>query len=205
VRFSRGFVIWSLIRGGGARVDTAAEAGARSSYPPAAGRALRAGAAGLVAVVSVVASLAAAVGRAAEQRLGVGEELAMEFTKEDRETVSAAIREAEKRTRGQIVCVLARSSSDLLYISILWASVLSLIVPWPLIDFTQWSVQRIFLLQLLVFILAGFVFSWVPTSSALVPRSTARSSASSSTPPVRRSRGNAHPQSLWHSHFRIDS
>src|SRR5271170_1257402 len=55
-----------------------------------------------------------------------------------------------------------RSSSDFAYIPILWASVLALLVPWPLIDFTQWSVQRIFLLQLLVFILAGFIFSWVP-------------------------------------------
>jgi putative membrane protein len=126
---------------------------------------------------SVVASLAAAVGRVAEVRRGVGEELVMEFSKEDHEAVSAAIREAEKHTCGQIVCVLARSSSDFAYIPILWASVLALLVPWPLIDFTQWSVQRIFLLQLLVFILAGFIFSWVPIRSALVPRAVLRAQA----------------------------
>ena len=50
-------------------------------------------------------------------------ELVMEFTKEDHEAVSAAIREAEKRTCGQIVCVLAHSSSDYAYVPILWASV----------------------------------------------------------------------------------
>jgi uncharacterized membrane protein len=61
---------------------------------------------------SVVASLAVAVRRAAGGRRGVGEELVMEFTREDHEAVSAAIREAEKHTCGQIVCVLARSSSD---------------------------------------------------------------------------------------------
>ena len=85
-------------------------------------------------------------------------ELVMEFTKEDHEAVSAAIREAEKRTCGQIVCVLAHSSSDYAYVPILWASVLALFVPWPLIDFTQWSVQRIFLLQLMVFVAAGLLF-----------------------------------------------
>jgi putative membrane protein len=94
----------------------------------------------------------------------------MEFTKEEHEAVSAAIREAEKRTCGQIVCVLAHSSSDYAYVPILWASVLALFVPWPLIDFTQWSVQRIFLLQLMVFVAAGFLFLWIPLRLALIPR-----------------------------------
>ena len=81
----------------------------------------------------------------------------VEFTKEDYEVVSAAIREAEKRTSGQIVCVLAHSSSGYAYVPILWASVLALAAPWPLIEFTQWSVQRIFALQVVVFIVAGFL------------------------------------------------
>ena len=79
----------------------------------------------------------------------------MEFTKEQHEAVSAAIREAEQHTRGQIICVLARSSSAYAHIPILWASALALITPWPLINFTQWSVQRIFLVQLLVFLIAA--------------------------------------------------
>ena len=94
----------------------------------------------------------------------------MEFTKEDHEAVSAAIREAEKRTCGQIICVLAASSSGYAYVPIFWATLLALLAPWPLIDFTQWSVQRIFLLQLVVFIVAGFIFSWMPLRLALVPR-----------------------------------
>src|ERR1700692_233016 len=61
--------------------------------------------------------------------------LVMEFTKEQHEAVSAAIRAAEQNTSGQIVCVLARSSSAYAHIPILWASALALIVPWPLIDF----------------------------------------------------------------------
>ena len=39
------------------------------------------------------------------------------------------------------------------------------LAPWPLIEFTQWSVQRIFVLQLVVFILAGFMFSWMPLAA----------------------------------------
>ena len=101
----------------------------------------------------------------------------MQFTKEDHETVSAAIHEAEKRTCGQIVCVLAHSSSDYAYVPILWASVLALLVPWPLIYFTPWSVQRIFSLQLAVFIVAGLVFSWMPLRLALVPGAVRRARA----------------------------
>ena len=51
------------------------------------------------------------------------------------------------------------------------------LVPWPLIYFTQWSVQRIFLLQLVVFIVAGLVFSWRPLRLALVPRAVRRARA----------------------------
>jgi putative membrane protein len=112
----------------------------------------------------------AAVGRVAVAHPEGGDELMIEFTKEDYEVASAAIREAEKRTSGQIVCVLAHSSSEYAYVPILWASVLALAAPWPLIEFTQWSVQRIFVLQLVVFILAGFLFSWMPLRVALVPR-----------------------------------
>jgi putative membrane protein len=101
----------------------------------------------------------------------------MQFTQEDHEAVSAAIREAEKRTSGQLVCVLAHSSSNYAHVPILWASALALFVPWPLIYFTPWSVQRIFLLQLAVFIVAGLLFSWMPLRLALVPRAVRRARA----------------------------
>jgi putative membrane protein len=101
----------------------------------------------------------------------------MQFSKEDHAVVSAAITEAEKRTSGQIVCVLARASSDYAYIPILWASVLALVAPWPLIEFTQWSVQRIFLVQLVVFIVCALAFFWMPLRLALVPRPVRRARA----------------------------
>jgi putative membrane protein len=101
----------------------------------------------------------------------------MEFGKEDYEAVAAAIGEAEKKTSGQIVCVLAHSASAYAHVPILWAVALALFAPWPLIDFTQLSVQRIFLLQLVVFIVAGFIFSWMPLRLLLVPRAVQRARA----------------------------
>jgi putative membrane protein len=101
----------------------------------------------------------------------------MELTHADHETVSAAIHAAEQRTSGQIVCVLAHASSDYAYAPILWASVLALLAPWPLITFTPWSVQWIYLIQLGVFIVAGLVFSLTPLRLALVPRAVRRARA----------------------------
>jgi putative membrane protein len=101
----------------------------------------------------------------------------MQFGKEDYESVAVAIREAEKKTSGQIVCVLAHSSSGYVHVPILWAVALALFVPWPLIDFTPWSVQRIYLIQLAVFIVAGLLFSWMPLRLLLVPRALQRARA----------------------------
>jgi putative membrane protein len=101
----------------------------------------------------------------------------MHFTPEDYAAVSAAIRKAEAQTSGQIVCVLARSSSEYGYIPILWASALALVTPWPLIYFTPWSVQRIFLLQLVVFLVVGIVLALAPLRFALVPRAVRRARA----------------------------
>jgi putative membrane protein len=101
----------------------------------------------------------------------------MEFSREDHEAVSSAIRNAEQHTCGQIVCVLSRASSDYAVVPVLLASVLALLSPWPLIHFTPWSVERIFLVQIAVFIVAGLVFSWPPLHIALVPRSARRALA----------------------------
>lgn len=101
----------------------------------------------------------------------------MQFTREDHEAISASIRQAEKLTSGQIVCVLARSSSAYAHIPLLWSSVLALLTPWPLIVFTQWSVQWIFLLQIVVFILSSLILSWMPLRLILVPRAVQRARA----------------------------
>ena len=101
----------------------------------------------------------------------------MALTADDHAAIATAIAAAEKRTSAQFVCVLARASSDYAHVPIIWASVLALLTPWPLIEFTEWSVQRIFLLQLVVFIVFALVFSWMPLRLALVPRAVRRARA----------------------------
>jgi putative membrane protein len=101
----------------------------------------------------------------------------MPISKEDHAAIAAAIRSAEARTSGQVVCVLMRASSEYFYVPVLWASLLALVSPWPLIMLTQWSVQRIFLIQIIVFALAVLALSWPPLRMALVPRAVRRARA----------------------------
>jgi putative membrane protein len=101
----------------------------------------------------------------------------MAITKEDHAMIAAAIRSAEERTSGQIVCVLMRSSSEYFYVPVLWAALLALVAPWPMIVLTQWSVQRIFLIQIVVFAVAVVVLSWPPLRIALVPPAVRRARA----------------------------
>ena len=101
----------------------------------------------------------------------------MPITKEDHDAVAAAIRDAEERSCGQLVCVLAHASSTYAHVPILWASMLALLLPWPLIYWTGWSVQRIFVAQLALFLVAGLTLSWMPLRLALVPRPVRRAHA----------------------------
>ena len=60
-----------------------------------------------------------------------------DLTPHDRLRVSEAIREAEGRTDGEIVCVVARSSSDYSFYPVVWAALAALCAPWPLIELTR--------------------------------------------------------------------
>jgi putative membrane protein len=101
----------------------------------------------------------------------------MSLTAEDHAAIAAAIAAAEEKTSAQFVCVLAHASSDYAHVPIICASMLALLTPWPLIDLTEWSVQRIFLVQLVVFIAFALSFSWMPLRLALVPRAVRRARA----------------------------
>lgn len=99
------------------------------------------------------------------------------LTKAEREKISVAIGEAESRTAGEIVCVLARASSDYAYVSGLWAAFVALLSPWVALALTHWSVERILALQIVVFIVAAVAFSWPPARRALTPRAIRRTRA----------------------------
>jgi putative membrane protein len=75
----------------------------------------------------------------------------MDLSEHDRERISAAIRAAEAKTSGEIVCVLAQTSSDATGLPILLAALAALALPWLLVAFTALTVHRILLLQAVVF------------------------------------------------------
>lgn len=92
----------------------------------------------------------------------------------DQERISRAIREVEKKTSAEIVCVLARSSHDYATLPLMWATVFGLLTPWVLIAATQMSVERIFLAQALVFGVLMLVLSYPPLRVKLAPRAMRR-------------------------------
>jgi putative membrane protein len=101
----------------------------------------------------------------------------MAITPEDRARIAEAIRSAEQRTSGEIVCVLARSSSEYNAAPVLVGALLALLVPWAFVLLTQWSVQRILIAQLAVFVLATLLCALTPIGMALVPRRIKRTRA----------------------------
>lgn len=57
------------------------------------------------------------------------------LTQKDRETIAAAVAEAEARTTGELVCVLARSVSSYRETPLAWATIASLVVTPILVSF----------------------------------------------------------------------
>ena len=101
----------------------------------------------------------------------------MKVSEQDRARISTAIRAAEKKTSGEIVCVLAQSSSDVTALPILVAAVAALALPWLLVALTAMSVHRILVLQVLVFVALALVLCVPQVRVALVPRRARRAVA----------------------------
>jgi putative membrane protein len=95
----------------------------------------------------------------------------------DENAIIAAVRAAEARTRGQIVCVLARQSCDPAAFVALYAAALALVTPWPLLEWTQLSAQVVFAAQVAVFILALLVLGGTRLGVVLTPRTVKRRQA----------------------------
>jgi putative membrane protein len=77
--------------------------------------------------------------------------MALIFSERDEQRIAEAITRAEKATSGEIVAVVAAESSSYLYAPFLWASVVALLVPWPLILWTWWPAAWIYLAQVAAF------------------------------------------------------
>jgi len=101
----------------------------------------------------------------------------MELSEQDRKRISAAINAAEARTSGEIVCVLARASSDVTALPILIAAAIALALPWLLMATTSLPVNRILLLQIAAFLGFSALLCLPRIRVALVPRAVRRTVA----------------------------
>jgi len=102
----------------------------------------------------------------------------MDLPDRDRARLSAAIRAAEARTTGEIVCVMARSSSvGRTALPVVIAAVLALAVPWLLMALTTLSLQLILSIQVVVFLAASAIACLPGVQAALMPRAIRRALA----------------------------
>ncbi|HEY1771866.1 MAG TPA: TPM domain-containing protein [Gammaproteobacteria bacterium] len=93
------------------------------------------------------------------------------FTDDDRREIKAAVHSAEQRTSGEFVAVAARSSDAYHSAALLWSVALALILPAPLLLFTQLRFLHIYQLQILVFILSMLLLEFLPgLHMTLVPK-----------------------------------
>jgi len=101
----------------------------------------------------------------------------MSISKEDRDRITESIRAAEAKTSGEIVCVLAETSTRSTASPVFIAAAVALILPWLLTAFTAMTVFQILSMQVVVF-LALLMLLCVPrVRVALVPRRARRAIA----------------------------
>ena len=101
----------------------------------------------------------------------------MSISKEDRERIGNAIRSAEAKTSGEIVCVLARTSTHATALPVILAAAFALATPWLLMVFTAMTVQRILSVQVIVFLLLLMLLTLPSVRVALMPRKLRRAVA----------------------------
>ena len=92
-------------------------------------------------------------------------------TKAEADQIAAAISAAEQKTSGEIVAMITAESASYYYAPVLWAALAALVMPWPLIHWTWWRIQDIYLLQIAVFFALAVLLNWRRLRFALVPRS----------------------------------
>jgi len=88
----------------------------------------------------------------------------------DKARVTAAIRDAEARTAGEIFCVVARHSSEYRLVPIAWAAAVALFAPLPFLYLADWSAPVVYLLQIIVFLIAVAALSHPSVRFRIVPR-----------------------------------
>ncbi|WP_158815341.1 TPM domain-containing protein [Methylocapsa sp. S129] len=101
----------------------------------------------------------------------------MVLAHEEAVRIEAALRAAQARSSGQIVCVLARASAHYEIMPLIWSALIALATPLPLLFFTELSAERIFIAQLAIFLVTLAVLSLPSLRLLLTPRSVRRANA----------------------------
>ncbi|MGC1938722.1 MAG: hypothetical protein WA697_10815, partial [Pseudolabrys sp.] len=101
----------------------------------------------------------------------------MNISKEDQDRITKAIRAAEAKTSGEIVCVLAQTSTQATALPVFIAAVVALALPWLFTAFTAMTVFRILSLQIVVFLALLMLFCLPRVRVALMPRRARRAAA----------------------------
>ena len=101
----------------------------------------------------------------------------MTISPSDAARIEAALRAAQARSSGQIVCVLAQASSSYEAMPVVWSALLALVAPWPLLAFTEISAERIYLLQMTLFFVAIALLSLPQLRMSLIPARVRRGNA----------------------------
>jgi putative membrane protein len=101
----------------------------------------------------------------------------MSISHEDHERIAIAIHSAEAKTSGEIVCVLAQTSTHTTALPVFISAVTALAMPWLLVTFTAMTVHRILSLQVVAFLMLLAFLSLPRVRVALMPPKARRAIA----------------------------
>ncbi|WP_100638384.1 TPM domain-containing protein [Marinobacter salexigens] len=94
------------------------------------------------------------------------------LSKQEQEQVAAAITAVERETDAELVTVLTAQADNYAYIPLLWAGVITLLVPGIINYFTDWlSADVLLLSQWGMFVVLSLVFRTPGINRRLIPRS----------------------------------
>ena len=102
----------------------------------------------------------------------------MNIGPDDQKRITEAIRAAEKKTSGEIFCVMMQSSSDYRLVPIVWAAIIALFVPLPLLYLTNIASTTIYVFQLVAFLMVALVLLQSTVRFLMVPWRALRDRAS---------------------------
>ncbi len=94
----------------------------------------------------------------------------MLISENDKKRISATIAAAERKTAGEIFCVIARQSGDYRLVPIVWAAFAALLLPFPLIVFANLPAHWIYIAQLALFAALTPLLSIDAVRFRIVPR-----------------------------------